>query len=56
VADMDMLGYTLCLCWAWLARVVPCHAWTTLPCKGDRKEQALFDALVFVVVGSDEST
>jgi hypothetical protein len=56
VPDMDTLGYALCLRWAWLARVVPCRAWTALPCKGDRIEQALFDASVSVVVGSGEST
>jgi hypothetical protein len=56
VPDLAMLGHVLCLQWAWLARIDPSRSWSALPNKGDKIEQALFEASTSVVVGFGKDT
>jgi hypothetical protein len=56
VPDLAMLGHALHLRWAWLAHDDPSRSWSTLPSKGDKVEQALFEASASVIVGSGVDT
>jgi hypothetical protein len=52
---MRLMGVTLRVCWLWLLKTDPSHAWSSLSCLTGSLTIALFDALVELRLGNGES-